>query len=110
MSKGPFQSCTTMPKVSSTGNVRKVCKCPEWKACPHPWYVDHRIRGQRLCRNMDLLLGRHLETFDEAKAEAAKIICGRRKVRKNPRSEALALARSIRRDLNALVAMVRRLP
>jgi integrase len=72
-----------MPRQSETGNVKKRCACgrPKWAACAHPWFVDykapktHRRRAnERYRRNIDQLIGSHVQTLSEAKDEARRAI------------------------------------
>lgn len=63
-----------MPPKSATDNVRKICNCVKWKTCKHPWYLDEQRDGVRYRDNLDKLLDRHADTFQEAKDEARRAI------------------------------------
>jgi integrase len=63
-----------MPRKSRTANVRKICGCVKWKDCAHPWYLDYQRDNVRDRDNLDLLIGRHAETFQQAQDEARRAI------------------------------------
>jgi integrase len=55
-------------------HVRKVCACPrrKWGTCTHPWHFAYFYK-QPYRFSLDKFLGRHLQTFDEARREANRI-------------------------------------
>src|SRR5215510_3529815 len=63
-----------MPRLSRTGNVRKICGCKGWTTCKHPWYLDYQRKGVRFRDNLDTLIGRHAPDFSTAKDEAHRAI------------------------------------
>jgi integrase len=69
-----------MPRTTKTANLRKVCGCVKWKACTHPWYLDHQRKGKRLRVNLDKLLGRHpadyVAAVDDGRRALAALLAG----------------------------------
>src|SRR4051794_6625221 len=56
--------------------VRKLCDCARsnWPKCAHSWYFNFKPRGGRAYQfSMDVEIGRHVETKEEAKAEADRM-------------------------------------
>lgn len=63
-----------MARTARTGNVRKICRCSNWKRCVHPWYVWFVLQGHDLRVNLDLRSGRHARSFEQAKKLASALI------------------------------------
>lgn len=73
-----------MPRYSHTGHARKFCACAPKRrlTCAHPWYADARspkghpqlAAGERFRKNLDALAGEHLQTLQQAQAEARRAI------------------------------------
>jgi integrase len=54
--------------------VRKICKCPRWDTCRHPWHFNYTPPYGRPHRgSLDRELRRHVVSHAEAVKEAAKI-------------------------------------
>lgn len=55
-------------------HVRKLCLCvrSKWSLCSHPWHF-HLYRGRPYRFSLDKYLGRHVRTWEEARAEANRL-------------------------------------
>jgi integrase len=59
-------------KRQRNDGIRKRCDCPRraWAKCPHDWHFSFMWNGQPYRFSLDVELGRHVATKEEARAEA----------------------------------------
>ncbi len=64
-----------MNKRHKNDGLRKICTCSQrqWSRCQHAWHISFKHGDVHYRGSLDRLLGRHVETKDDAKGELDKV-------------------------------------